>query len=53
MGPTLAHSHIIQEESAVLVSLSVCNMSYVLPYSGWCDHVIVWIGFDVADYSQA
>ena len=38
--------------SAVLVSLSVCNMCYVLPYLGRCDLVIVLIGLDVADKSQ-
>ena len=47
-GPTLAQSHILLEDSAVLVSLSVCNILY----SGGCDHVIVLFGLDVADNSQ-
>ena len=38
--------------SAILVSLSVRNMCYVLLDSGRCDHVMVLIELDVADNSQ-
>ena len=51
-GPTLAQSHTLLEDSAVLVSLSICNMCYVYPYSGGCDCVIVLIELNVTDNSQ-
>ena len=37
---------------AVLVSLSVCNICFVLPYSSGSDLVIVLIGLEVMDNSQ-
>ena len=52
MGPTLAQSHIILEDSAMFVNLSVCNICYVLTYSDGCDHMIVLTALDVADNSQ-
>ena len=45
----MAQSHILLEESAILVSLSVCDILY----SGGCDHVIVLFGLDVADNSPS
>ena len=44
-GPNFAQkkihlSHSFLKDSALLVSLSVCNMCYVHPYSGWCPAVL-------------
>ena len=46
-GPILAQIHFLLEERAVLVSQSVCNMSFC-----WSDRLIERIGLDMAENSQ-